>query len=173
MKLLTTLNLAVRYSRKAVIYSPLAILAVISAEALQHIIEVSLNMYDSRRAFIENQNNRLRLGFGILKALSVVFAAYWVPKTLSQKLGPAPRYGSFNRDFMRKMWNPKGDFHGMLAMIIAAIPLVYLHTKLSTFAMGHPHAIFLLIIDSFLIGALALIMGTVIWASDAVTAGGY
>jgi len=58
----------------------------------------------------------------------------------------------------------------MIAMIICAIPLVLIHIKISELAMGHTHARIILIFDSFLIGVLAVIMGTSVWAGDFVDA---
>lgn len=173
MKLLYTLRLVLKYSGKALAYAPLAIIAVILAEGLQHYIELSLNMYESTAAFRDNQSSPKRLSFGILKAVSVILACYFIPKALHKNIGPDPIHGSFNKDFIRKLWDIRVGTHGMIAMLIIAAPLIFLHIKLSNLAMGHVHAVTILIIDSILIGMLALTMGTSIWAGDAANAGGY
>ena len=167
MKLITTLHLILAHLGKALILCPLIILIVISAEGLQHFVEWQLGMYQSQGAFQAKQSNGTRLSFGIVKAISVVMACYFVPKKLSSVFGPPPKFGTFNRDIIRKLWDPRGGLHGMIAMLIYAVPLISIHFKLSEFSMGHPMAPLLLFFDSVLIGLLALVMGTAVWAGDA------
>ena len=170
MRLIETLRCIFNYLPKALQLSPLIILGVIAAEGLQHVIEWHLNMYQSQAAFQAQQSNPVRLSFGILKAVSVVLACYFVPRSLSNTFGPTPKYGSFNRDFLRKLWDPREGLSGLLAMLICAAPLIFVHFKLSELAMGHSFAAIILILDSIVIGILALIMGTAVWAGDAAEA---
>jgi len=170
MKLLRTIRYIFNYLPQALRLSPIIIGAVIAAEGVQHIVEWHLGMYQSQADFRANQSNNIRLAFGIVKAMSVVMACYFVPKKLSSAFGPPPKFGSFNKDMVRKLWDPRGGSHGLVAMLICAAPLIAVHYKLSELAMGHDGAIVLLVLDSVLIGLLALIMGTSVWAGDAVDA---
>lgn len=170
MNTITVLQIIQKYLGKSLTITPLVFLSVVCAEGVQHIVEWRLGMYESADMFKTYQKEPIRLSFGILKAISVVAACYFVPKTLSKAYGPPPKFGSFNRDFVRKMWDPRSGLHGMIAMIICAIPLVLIHIKISELAMGHTHTKIILIFDSFLIGVLAVIMGTSVWAGDFVDA---
>lgn len=170
MKLITTLHLILAHLGKALILCPLMILIVISAESLQHFVEWQLGMYQSQSAFQAKQSNGTRLSFGILKAISVVMACYFVPKKLSSEFGPPPKFGTFNKDIIRKLWDPRGGLHGMIAMFICAVPLVLMHYNLSEYSIGQPMAPLLLFLDGVLIGLLALVMGTAVWAGDAADA---
>lgn len=115
-----------------------------------------------------HQSDTLRLSFGIVKAISVVAACYFIPKKLFATYGPEPRHGSFNKDMLRKLWDPRVDLLGLIAMFILAIPLIFFHIRLSELALGHSMAPVILIFDSFLIGLLATVMGLSIWAGDFV-----
>lgn len=166
MKLVATLKLVLSHLTVAIALSPLMIACVIAAEGAQHIVEWHLGMYESRKMFAAHQSDTIRLGFGAVKAVSVIAACYFIPKKLFKAYGPAPRHGSFNNDMLRKLWDPRADMSGLMAMLILAAPLIFLHFRLSELAMGHSFAPILLILDSFLIGLLAATMGLSIWAGD-------
>ncbi len=166
MKIVSAIGHTLTHLTKAFCLSFIIVSAVIAAEGLQHIVEWYLGMYESAEMFGAHQSNPTRLGFGILKAISVIAACYFIPKNLTQKYGPPPRHGSFHKDLIRKLWDPRTEMSGMIAMVILAAPIIITHFKLSELAMGHPLATIILILDSVLIGILALVMGTAIWAGD-------
>jgi len=146
--------------------APIVVTWVVAAEGLQHIVEWKLGMYQSLDMFTAKQGEPIRLGFGILKAVSVLMACYFMPKKLTRRFGPSPRFGSFNKDMFRKLWDIRSGTAGMVTMLILAVPLTYIHFKLSELAIGHRLAPIILTVDSLLIGLLALVMGVSIWASD-------
>ena len=168
MKLLGILKLTLLKLRASFTLSLVMVLCVAAAEGLQHVVEYYLGMYESEAAFRDKQSSTLRLSFGVLKAVSVVTACYIVPKNLSQAYGPPPQFGSFRADMVRKLWDPRGGIWGIISMLALVAPLIFLHMKLNFAAMGHNIASVLLILDSFLIGSLALVMGTSIWANDSI-----
>jgi len=168
MPILTLIKTVITNLKSAILLAPIAILLVVFAEGFQHAIEWHLGMYQSKDAFMAGQSRPVRLSFGIIKAISVIAACYFVPKKLSETYGPPAKYGSFNKDMIRKLWDPRGGISGLIAMLMLAAPLIYLHFRLSGLAVGHPIAATLLVIDSLLIGLLALVMGTSVWAADVV-----
>ena len=168
MKIVEILKLVLTHLTAALRLSPLIIACVVATEGAQHIVEWHLGMYQSRDLFSTHQSDTLRLSFGIVKAISVVAACYFIPKKLFATYGPKPRHGSFNKDMLRKLWDPRVGQSGLLAMIILAVPLIFFHFRLSEFAMGHSMASVILIFDSILIGLLATVMGLSIWAGDFV-----
>ena len=168
MFLFKTINLLLKHLKTAIRLYPIVILCVVFAEGLQHIVEWQLGMYQSAANFAEFQSNKTRLSFGILKAITVLIACYFIPKKLFETYGPPPVNGSFNADMLRKLWDPRGGVSGLMAMLVLAVPLIFFHYQLSYRAMGSTFAPVLLILDSLLIGALAAVMGTAIWAGDYV-----
>jgi len=162
--------IAVKYTvsnlRIALSLSLISVTFVIAAEGVQHLVEWYLGMYQSREMFTEHQSNPIRLGFGIFKAISLFTACYFIPKNLSETYGPPHRHGSFNKDIVRKLWDPRSGMSGPFAMFILCVPIIVIHYKLGGLAMGHTFAWLLLVLDSILVGFLALIMGVSIWAGD-------
>lgn len=157
--------------RLAASLSPIMILAVIGAEGLQHVAEYSLGMYASQAIFHSLQNNPLRLGFGIFKAVIMIAAIYMIAKNIAAYKKTPSKHGSFRADMMRKLWDPTLGFSGLLTSLLLAAPIIFLHYKLSYMAMGHSLSPLILTLDSLLIGFLALVIGTAIWAGDEVDLG--
>lgn len=170
MKLFTIIKYATSHLPAALTLAWPIVLCACLAEGLQHVAEWHLGMYASKDAFTAQQGNSLRIGFGILKVTALLAATYFVPKALFKAFGPPPKYGSFNKDMLRKLWDPRGGMTGFFAMLILAAPLIALHYGLSYLAMGHSLAVPLLVIDSLLVGAIAAVMGTAVWAGDKVEA---
>jgi len=171
MFLLKTITLLLKHLKIAIRLCPIVVLCVVFAEGLQHIVEWQLGMYQSAENFAEFQSNKTRLSFGILKAIAVLMACYFIPKKLFETYGPSPVNGSFNADMLRKLWDPRGGISGLLAMLVLAAPLIFIHFQLSYRAMDSTFAPILLILDSLLIGVLAAVMGTTIWAGDYIERG--
>ena len=166
MKILIAIRYVFKNLRLAASLSPLMILAVVAAEGAQHMVEYWLGMYQSEAIFHELQNHPLRLGFGVLKAIVMISGCYVIAKRLANRLGPAPKRGSFRADMIRRLWDPTCGMTGLFAALLLAAPIIFLHYKLSYFAMGHASAPVLLVLDSCLIGILAWVIGTAIWAGD-------
>jgi len=168
MKILHTIKYVFENLLAAAKLSLVIILLVVAAEGMQHVVEYYLGMYESRKIFNQLQGNPVRIGFGILKAVMVISACYIIPRNLAKHRGPPPKYGSFRADMIRKLWDPRMGMSGFLAMLLLAMPLIFLHYKLSYLAMSYSATIPFLIADSVLIGILALTMGTSVWAGDQI-----
>ena len=166
MKILTASQYVIKNLRRAAALSPLMILAVMAAEGLQHVVEYGLGMYESQAAFHTLQNHRARLGFGLFKAIIMLSACYVIAKNIASDTETPPKFGTFRADMLRKLWDPTFGFTGLLISLILAAPIIFLHYQLSYLAMGHSAAPLILLLDSFVIGVLALVIGTSIWAGD-------
>lgn len=168
MKILMAIKHVFKTLPLAASLSPLMVLAVVGAEGVQHIAEYNLGMYQSQAVFHGLQNNPVRLGFGAFKAIAMITACYVIAKKLAHKQGPLPKNGSFRAGMIRRLWDPRLGMTGLIVALLLAAPLIILHYKLSYLAMGHSAAPLILALDSALIGFLALIIGTSIWAGDVV-----
>lgn len=168
MKILSTIALTYQASVKALKYSPYAVAIVVAAEGVQHIAEWRLGMFESIAAFEMHSSDTLRLAFGIVKALAVLIAIYLISKKLFCENGPQPRYGTFNKDLLRKLWDPRGSAVGILAMFAYAVPLIFIHYQLNFLAIGKPVAPVFLVIDSVVVGFIALTIAAAYWAGEAV-----
>ena len=166
MKILIAFKYVFKNLRLAASLSPFVILGVITAEGVQHAAEYWLGMYQSQAIFHDLQNHPLRLGVGALKAIVMIAGCYLIAKALADHQGPPPKRGSFRADMIRRLWDPKLGITGLVIAISLAAPIIFLHYKLSYFAMGHEYAPLLLAVDSCLIGILAWVAGTAIWAGD-------
>jgi hypothetical protein len=168
MKIIKIMRCVFAILPEAFLLSVSSVLLVVAAEGVQHIVEWHIGMYESRTAFGAKQGDPLRMSFGVLKAAAILSACYFIPKKLSKAFGPSPKFGSFNRDMLRKLWDPRLGVSGMIVMFIIAGPLIYLHFKLSYFAMGHAWSVAILFLDSLVVGIIALVMGLCVWANDKV-----
>ena len=166
MKILTASQHVLKNLRRAAALCPLMILAVIAAEGLQHVVEYGLGMYESQAVFHTLQNHPARLGFGIFKAIIMLGACYMIARNIASDTETPSKFGSFRADMIRKLWDPTFGFTGLLLSLMLAAPLIFLHYKLSHLAMGHSAAPLILLLDSLVIGFLALVIGTSIWAGD-------
>ena len=168
MKILHALSLTAQASVKALNYSPYVIALVVAAEGLQPIVEWQLGMFESKAAFQMHSTESLRLAFGVLKALAVLLAFYLISKKLFSRHGPEPRHGTFNKDLLRKLWDPRGGHLGLLAMIVYIAPLIFVHFQLNFLAIGSSLAPIFLVIDSFIVGLIALMLAASYWAGEAI-----
>lgn len=171
MKIFNAFRLTFKTLPAAFALAPAFIIFVVLAEGAQHIAELQLGMYQSLEVFIVHQGHPMRLALGALKGTSILVAFYVIYKRLTEAYGPLPRSGSFRKDFIRKLWDPRVGTHGMMAMVAMVafgVPLIFVHYELSYFAMGHPQAAALLVLDSLLVAIIPLIMATGVWASNFV-----
>ena len=169
MKILSAIKLSYQASIEALKHSPYAIVFVIAAEGAQHIAEWHLGMFESKAAFQMSASETLRLVFGIIKVVSVLVAFYFVSKKLFEQKGPVSRYGSFNKDLLRPLWDPRsGSTLALVTMIAYAAPLMFVHYQLHLLAMGTTIAPVLLFFDSVVVGLMALTLASSYWAGTTV-----
>ena len=168
MKILMTIKHVFRNLRLAAALSPVMIFIVIAAEGVQHIAEYSLGMYQSQAIFHDLENSPVRLGFAILKALIMIFACYMIAKKLANHHGLSSDHKPFRAHMIRRLWNPRLDITGLFTALLLAAPIISLHYVFSYLAMGHSAAPLILLLDSCLIGVLALVIGTSLWAGESV-----
>lgn len=62
---------------------PLLALFPVVFEVLQHVVEVHIGMYDSIASAKALEHDPLRMGFGMLKVISLIVPAYWVTRFLA------------------------------------------------------------------------------------------
>jgi len=170
MKTLLTLKISILNWKKTLFLCPLLFLIAVIGEGLQHVVEWKLGMYHSIDMFRAHQGDTIRIGFGVIKGVCLFVGVYFIAKKLAATYGPPPRFGSFNKDFIRKSWDLSFGVHGLIAVILCSIPLIILHYRISYLAMGHNWAPFFLVIDSLVVGLIALAMATTMWAADVVNA---
>lgn len=68
---------------------PLLFAVPVLAEFVQHVIEMRIGMYDSLAAAQAVEMNGARLGWGLVKALSITLATFWVARFLILRGGAA------------------------------------------------------------------------------------
>jgi len=160
-------QMSIRFLPKAFVLAPLAFLIVFLGEGLQHFYEYQTGMFQSLTDFENSMKSRTRLSFGLVKALSLVIGSIWVCFALNRKHST---YSAkmFRKQLVRRLWDPRDlDVEGFIIMFMMLAPLIYVHFKLNYLAMGHDLVIPILVLDSLLIAALAIVMGTVIWVDIA------
>jgi hypothetical protein len=64
---------------------PLLALVPVVFELLQHGVEVHIGMYDSLAAAKATEHHPLRMGFGLLKVLSLTVPGYWIMRYLARR----------------------------------------------------------------------------------------
>jgi hypothetical protein len=68
---------------------PLLFAVPVIAEFIQHVIEMRIGMYDGIAALKAAETNGARLGWGLVKTLSLTLAGYWVARFLLMPGGAA------------------------------------------------------------------------------------
>lgn len=162
MNIIEHIHVTLKHLRFGLWLAPLFFLAVVAAEGLQHIVEWRLGMYDSLEAFKAEQDGALRLGFGLLKATSIIIASYFIPRNLNRHLGNMSP-SEFNQSFLRLLYKPNNGVSGLAGMLALCIPTIFLHFEINMLAIGNIMGPALLLIDSIVVGAIGLIIGTAIW----------
>lgn len=161
------IKLTINYMGKAIWLCPIAVIALIFAEGLQHYVEWTFGMYESEAMFKSYQSHPLRLGFGILKAAALILACYQIPKSLYQIHGPKALSANAGRHVLRKFFDPTAGLSGLIPTLLMTAPIIFIHYQICSFAISNIYAPALLLLDSVLIGFLAIVFGTSLWASDA------
>ena len=64
---------------------PLLALIPVAFELLQHVIEVHIGFYDSIAAAKSTEHSPIRMGFGLLKVMSLTVPIYWITRFLPER----------------------------------------------------------------------------------------
>lgn len=144
--------------------APLILIIPVLGEGLQHAVEYQLGMFVNAHAFTAFAHSVDRLTFGIVKAASIILAVVLTLRFRlhSQTTDPDARRELRRHEFAKavRLWCP-GDATWMLVLVIAVVPLMFIHARLNHAALGQSASltIGLLVGDSLLVGLLAIVLG--------------
>lgn len=85
MTLWSSLKAAYGGSLAILVACPALALVPVVFELLQHVVEVHIGMYDSLEAAVANEHSPLRMGFGMLKVVSLTVPGYWIVRYLARR----------------------------------------------------------------------------------------
>ena len=135
---------------------------VFTGEGLQHYVEYRMGMFENPDQFKALQNSPKRLAFGVVKAITVITAAFFIPISLNRRCQKFPR-----RTLRRRLllFSPYNKFGYFLALILLCGPLIWFHMQLNYLAMDHSAKIPILIFDSIVVAGISLLLGTLTWVA--------
>lgn len=79
----TEIKQAYAGSAKVGLAAPLIFVLPFAAELIQHVIEIRIGMFDSIQTMEAAADNGARMGFGMVKILSLILLVYWVSRKLA------------------------------------------------------------------------------------------
>jgi len=138
------------------------VLIVFLGEGLQHVAEYKMGMFNSPEDFKAQQSSTNRLGFGIVKVISLLLAGYFIPKAFNKHYGTFTAT-NFRKTYLRMIYNPSGGISGLIAAILLCLPLIWIHSELNMIAMGSSYVLPILVVDSGIVAAIGLVFGITIW----------
>lgn len=149
--------------------SVLPMFLILFGEGLQHVVEYSLGMFNSQADFAKHQSGRLRMSFGIFKALCFVVSAFWVTHNLLRHFKPMRESRAIIKELLRLFFVPKmselGSFVQILTTtLVLCLPMIWIHIQLNLLAIKLTQSIPILIVDTVVVALIALLIGTAQWA---------